>query len=504
MQEQAYRVGAAWSVSGLRLIDGKYPLAVERYVLRQVARLVPGVTTVTPHARYYALHALVATEAEERALGNTETQELLRRCEVVLAAASHLHGEDHGLYGLPQAHGEGRLRGLFTASAVEFAAAVRPAEGGYTRSKWGFLPPYQTSERELGILTAVRGSAGRPAPGPRLDRSPVREGLEPVLDLARGEELRMADVEPYVEQLCVCRGGAQPDGRWLAELLCRAPEDGSDEVASRRRETVRLLTRVLDGHPSARPVEEAVGEFLALDPRMSEGGELAGYVCAADWRGLALRNYSVTAWRRLWSWLVGQAAEGVHQAEWADRFARAMPPGTVGEFWDALPTPGIGATPNSGTARFGSTGSEIRPEEEFAVLAQGARWAEELTGDTARAYNGPPNEHGQELHPRWFAAYLTDRRSLPLAECARELAVILLRRSARVALAKSRPAPDGRLRLPTKLQQRDSFLFTRGPEGTSRVILRLNRLAYVLAGCGVLTVDAKSWRVTELGRELCA
>ncbi|MFE7558638.1 hypothetical protein [Kitasatospora sp. NPDC057500] len=497
MQERAHRAGAAWSESGLRLIDGKYPLSVERYVLRQVARLVPGVTTVTPHARYYALHGLVAAEAEAQGLGNAGTQELLRRCEVVLAAASHLHREDHGLYGFPQAHGEARLRGLFTAPTVEFAAAIRPANGGYTRSNWGFLPPYQTSERELGILVSVRGSAGRPGPGPRLDRRAVRAGLGPVLELARGAELRMADVEPHVEQLCVCQGGAQPDGRWLAELLCLAPEDGSDESGSQRRETVRLLTRVLDGHPSDRPVEEAVGEFLALDPRMADGGALAGYVCAADWRGLALRNYSVTAWRRLWSWLVGQASAGVHQAEWADRFARAMPPGTVGEFWDALPAPAAGAG-------FGIAGREIRPEEELAVLAQGARWAEELTGDTALAFNGPPGEYEQELHPRWFAAYLADRRDLSLAECARELAVILLRRSARVALAKSRSTSDGRLQLPTKLQQRDTFLFTRGPEGTSRVILRLNRLAYVLAGCGVLTVDAQSWRVTDLGRELYA
>ncbi|MFF2350821.1 hypothetical protein ACFVVL_13655 [Kitasatospora sp. NPDC058115] len=50
VQESAHRVGAAWSESGLRLIDGKYPLAVERYVLRQVAHLVPGVTTVSGHS----------------------------------------------------------------------------------------------------------------------------------------------------------------------------------------------------------------------------------------------------------------------------------------------------------------------------------------------------------------------------------------------------------------------------------------------------------------------
>jgi hypothetical protein len=55
------------------------------------ARLVPGVTTVTPHARYYALHALAAAEADERGLDRREAQDLWRRMEVALAAVSFIH-----------------------------------------------------------------------------------------------------------------------------------------------------------------------------------------------------------------------------------------------------------------------------------------------------------------------------------------------------------------------------------------------------------------------------
>ena len=60
--------GPQWSAPGLDIRSGRYPLSVERHVMRMADLLVPGVTTVTPHARYYALHALIATEAADRGL----------------------------------------------------------------------------------------------------------------------------------------------------------------------------------------------------------------------------------------------------------------------------------------------------------------------------------------------------------------------------------------------------------------------------------------------------
>ena len=54
--------GPIWSAPGLDIAAGRYPLAVERHVMRMANLLVPGVTTVTPHARYYALHGLIADE----------------------------------------------------------------------------------------------------------------------------------------------------------------------------------------------------------------------------------------------------------------------------------------------------------------------------------------------------------------------------------------------------------------------------------------------------------
>jgi hypothetical protein len=57
-------VRPAWTVSGSSVVDaGRFPLGVEAATLANAARLVPAVTSVTAHARYYAVHARVAAEA---------------------------------------------------------------------------------------------------------------------------------------------------------------------------------------------------------------------------------------------------------------------------------------------------------------------------------------------------------------------------------------------------------------------------------------------------------
>jgi hypothetical protein len=73
--------GPSWSTEGLDRAAGRYPLSVERHVMRMAELLVPGVTTVTPHARYYALHALIAVEAARMGLEEGQIQDLLRRAK---------------------------------------------------------------------------------------------------------------------------------------------------------------------------------------------------------------------------------------------------------------------------------------------------------------------------------------------------------------------------------------------------------------------------------------
>jgi len=58
--------GPTWSDAGSTTYTGRFPLSVERHVMTMVDRLVPGVTTVTLNARYYAPHGLVADTARRR------------------------------------------------------------------------------------------------------------------------------------------------------------------------------------------------------------------------------------------------------------------------------------------------------------------------------------------------------------------------------------------------------------------------------------------------------
>ena len=99
-----------WSGPGPNALGGRYPgrypLAVESFALAAVASL-PGATTVTPHARYFALHALVGVEGDDQGLAVDERLAMLRRCEVVLGAAATLHARAHRELheGLAAAHG---------------------------------------------------------------------------------------------------------------------------------------------------------------------------------------------------------------------------------------------------------------------------------------------------------------------------------------------------------------------------------------------------------------
>src|SRR4051812_35085661 len=106
--------GPAWVASGLDESSGLYPLRVEPAVGRLVERLLPGVITTTTGARYYGLHPLAWSEAQARGLPDTEAEAFVRRCEVVVAAASLTHAEGEGHRRLvPMAHGEERIRRFF-------------------------------------------------------------------------------------------------------------------------------------------------------------------------------------------------------------------------------------------------------------------------------------------------------------------------------------------------------------------------------------------------------
>src|SRR5438874_27741 len=97
-------LGPAWSTEATPLIDqGRFPLGVETATLSNARRLAPLINSGTAHARYYLLHAAVAADFPA---GSGESdrldaaRNLVRRAEVVLAAASLRHAAVH-----PDEHG---------------------------------------------------------------------------------------------------------------------------------------------------------------------------------------------------------------------------------------------------------------------------------------------------------------------------------------------------------------------------------------------------------------
>jgi hypothetical protein len=102
--------GPMWVASGLDESRGLNPLRVEGAIGSLVELILPGVITTTTGARYFGLHTLAWADAERRKLGDAGAEEFVRRCEVVMAAASRAHGQDGGhVRRVPEAHGEGNL-----------------------------------------------------------------------------------------------------------------------------------------------------------------------------------------------------------------------------------------------------------------------------------------------------------------------------------------------------------------------------------------------------------
>ena len=484
--------GPAWSAPGLAIAAGRYPLSVERHVMRMADLLVPGVTTVTPHARYYALHALIADEAVRRGLAEVETQRLLRRAEVALAAVSWAHQD--GDTGLPRAHGTDALVWRLHVGRIDVADASQPGPDGYVSSAWGFWRPYSASEISLGVLSR----ADMPTPGPSCDAAAARAGLEDLLDLAERPELVVDELGSY-GPLCVCAGGQAADGRWLARLLCGNPDTEQRSSAGTRRETIRLITRVMQTH-HVDDVTDDIGPVIAFGDFATSDVVARDLAATAAWRGVILRNYSVGAWRRLWSWLVEQVNGLTRAQDVADRFADQLPEISVQAFFDQLP-PTRTSSGNPAPAEHQLRASDLPlPLRELSILAVNARRVHELDGPVRDAFFG--DRRGIDLAPEWTERRFTATKSMSLRDFARELTADLLGRAQRVALAKAIRRTDGTVWLPTRLHERGEWLFKTSDEGRGDVGLRLDQLTTVLAGAGVVCRVDGAWKVTQAGEAL--
>lgn len=493
-------VGPAWTQPGTGgRYAGRFPLAVERQVMGQVGRLLPGVTTVTPHGRYYALHGLIAHAAADRSLSDVDAQTLLRRAEVALAAVSVAH--EHALTheGLGRAHGVDAISAGVHAGMVEVdkAASMQEGPGRYAKAKWGFLGQYRGSETLMGILDASEFR-----PGPRFDASKVAPALGDILDLAERGHLDRAALDANAH-LCVCAGAEASDGRWLADLLVPSHVESAKSRVATRRDTVRMVVRLFD-LADVRSIGRDAPPVLMYGAASQEDPTLRELLVTQAWKGTALRAESVAQWRALWAWLVRQVDSMTSRTNLADAFADALPDGTVQAFVDTLPP----LRDESGYLYPAEIDAEVRalaaPHRALAVIAVGGLRAHDLDGEALLAFRGTTAEEAaQQLAPNWVASRLTEWADRSLRDFARDLTGLLLDRAQRISFAKAtRDRNTGLLKIPSRVHLRDEWVFKDSDEGAGPVSLRWEQLSTVLAEAGVVARRDGRWLVTERGRDV--
>lgn len=177
--------------------------------------------------------------------------------------------------------------------------------------------------------------------------APVRELFEPLFAAAAKDRLSRSHLE--ILRPVSLHSDDLPEIPWLLDLFTATRRGIHDPVQwqpddRRRRATMRIIGRstVLFGTDTnlnwTNKIESAVvySDALYSDP------VVAGIHEAEAWRGALLRNYSVSAWRRLWAALVNSIGEADESADRSGEELQAwladpMPDMTVRAFMDELP-----------------------------------------------------------------------------------------------------------------------------------------------------------------------
>lgn len=476
--------GPSWTGLGLDESAGRYPLSVEGAVFRLVDQLLPGVITTTRHARMYSLHALAWADANERELGPEQAAELVRRCEVVIAAIHHLHRPHQVL--LRSAHGEERVERFLAGGELAVERAARPR----AMSAAGFADVYLAPCATVRLLSRERP----PQAGERSDLDALRAGLGDLLDLARHDTVPVAELEA-AGHLCLCAAGQAPDGGLLRRVLFEDPEAGRKEDRYRQLTCHMLLEAI--GEETVDEVDAVFRQRWGFGPCLSGETEERFHV-GRGWRAAILRNYSVGAWRMLWRWLVEPLVEKPMTVDQlGSRLAAELGGVSVAELIAGIPARTEGADLLPAEAELAA--EEWGPLQSLRMLALGALRLDDLDEVTTAFFVG--TDH-RDLGPRWIAGRLEEWRNHGLDAFARELVEVLIRRARRVALGKTR-LKDGRPWVPSRLRDRDGVLTAHGEEGAGDVSLRIGSLTEILLGVGALTRDADDGiSVTPLGSEL--
>lgn len=487
----ANAVGPLWTDGDGGRYAGRFPLAVERHAMAQVGHLLPGITTVTPHARYYTLHAAVFAEANVRGIDERATRRLLRRAEVVVGAVSMVHGQadPKAHEGMRSPHGSDHL-GPRLAHGADIDALS--ADGAYAQAGWGFWGPYVASEFAMGLL-AVEGN--RTIAGPKADVAALREGFVDLFDLAERPGLTTAELTSS-SHLCMCKARGSHDGEMLQRILIprAAPAMHHDD---RRAQTLRMLLRLTEltaDTPGQQLDHALVFGSLRGDP------QLRALEVFPAWTGVVLRTFTVAAWRNLWRHLVGSIEGFMPVDALGEAFADLLPSGSVRAFVDSRPTGMDGPR---------LVGAEFSPEIEALDAAEaslsrlviGAGRSGRLDDRTQAYFQGERDEQYQQLTPSWLQERLTEWADRPLRDFAVWLTHQLVARAERIALMKaSFDYKSGRFRVPTRVYVRDGYMFKDSEEAGGGVALRWGSAFEVMSGVALVSRADGRWVVTDSGR----
>ncbi|MBT9258120.1 hypothetical protein KMZ30_21350 [Phycicoccus sp. KQZ13P-1] len=135
-------------------------------------------------------------------------------------------------------------------------------------------------------------------------------------------------------------------------------------------------------------------------------------------------------------------------------------------------------------------------------LALGARRVGTLE-PRATAYFEGKDDDNQQLTPTWMLDRMTEWGDRSVRDFGRYLVRVLVERSQRIALKKTRYRSDGVVSIPSRVYVRDEFIFRDSNEGGGGVALRWDQLTTVLGGLGYVQRNADDlWEVTDRGRSV--
>lgn len=473
-------------------------MAVEAPVLRMVDRLLPGVTTLTYIARYFALYWALADYADQHDLDTENCRLLVRRTEVALGLLSLFDQQTRTFDGPGGLHGADRIKRAINEGTV--GNLTTDGSGSYSPRPWGFWSQYGGASVALGSVVVEKRALRRGStPCPQQ----LRDSFRPLLEACSRGPLDLDGCAQFVDL-----GGFVPtkdEAMHLRSLLVPHKNSVGEYTgdAQARRVAFQLVARSvqLTGGQPGRSFTNMAQETVAFGGHVSSDPVLGAAEQVQGWRGTLLRHYSVGAWRRLWSALVDHIREEVEPCDSEDihRWVRKnVGDMSLQDFISGLPATVNGHNEISNAEE--SLDFAMGWKQNIALLLIGAKRTDELDGLAKRAFLGGGNRQ-QFLDPVWIAHRRDEYIDRTLAEFACALTDDMVSQSKRVALRKM-TSRDGHFVMFTKLHEREGRYFASGLEGRGNVGVRLEQVGQLSLQLGLIVQNSDgSLKVSRMGRE---